>query len=126
MQMVNVGELISGETVSTAGLIGGIEFIDRIPITKWGALPRNHCGFVVLDEIDEMQKKNKDIISQLTALRSSGMAEITKIHNAKTPTKVRLLWLTNPQEGRAIASYNGACRAIDGVINSRQDVARFT
>jgi hypothetical protein len=126
MEMINIGELISGETVSAAGLIGGIEFVDRIPITKWGALPRNHCGFVVLDEIDAMQTKHKDIISQLTALRSSGMAEITKIHNAKTPTKVRLLWLTNPQEGRAIASYNGACRAIDGVINSRQDIARFT
>lgn len=126
MQLVNVGELISGETASAAGLVGGIEFIDRIPVTKWGALPRNHGGFVVLDEIDALQTKNKDIISQLTALRSSGMAEITKIHNAKTPTKVRLLWLTNPQEGRAIASYNGACRAIEAVINSRQDVARFT
>ncbi len=126
MQMVNVGELISGETVSAAGLVGGIEFIDRIPVTKWGALPRNHGGFVVLDEIDALQTKNKDIISQLTALRSSGMAEITKIHNAKTPTKVRLLWLTNPQEGRAIATYNGACRAIEAVINSRQDVARFS
>jgi hypothetical protein len=126
MQMIDVGEFISAENVSLAGLIGGIEFIDKVPITKWGALPRNHRGFVVLDEIDEMQKKNRDITSQLTALRSSGRAEITKIHNAKTPACVRMLWITNPEDGRTIASYNGACRAIEGVIRSRQDIARFT
>ena len=112
--------------VSVAGLIGGIEFIDRIPVTKWGALPRNHGGIVVLDEIDEMAKQRKDITGQLTALRSSGVAEITKIHNARTPCRVRLVWLTNPVDGRLIASYNGACRAIEGVIENRQDVARFT
>jgi hypothetical protein len=120
------GEFISAENVSLAGLIGGIEFIDKVPITKWGALPRNHRGFVVLDEIDEMQRKNRDITSQLTALRSSGRAEITKIHNAKTPACVRMLWITNPEDGRTIGSYNGACRAIEGVIRSRQDIARFT
>jgi hypothetical protein len=126
MQMIDVGEFISAENVSLAGLIGGIEFIDKVPITKWGALPRNHRGFVVLDEIDEMQRKNRDITSQLTALRSSGRAEITKIHNAKTPACVRMLWITNPEDGRTIGSYNGACRAIEGVIRSRQDIARFT
>jgi len=126
MQMIDVGEFISAENVSLAGLIGGIEFIDKVPITKWGALPRNHRGFVVLDEIDEMQRKNRDITSQLTALRSSGRAEITKIHNAKTPAMVRMVWITNPEDGRTIASYNGACRAIEGVIRSRQDIARFT
>jgi hypothetical protein len=126
MQMIDVGEFISAENVSLAGLIGGIEFIDKVPITKWGALPRNHRGFVVLDEIDEMQRKNRDITSQLTALRSSGRAEITKIHNAKTPAMVRMTWITNPEDGRTIASYNGACRAIEGVIRSRQDIARFT
>jgi hypothetical protein len=126
MQMIDVGEFISAENVSLAGLIGGIEFIDKVAVVKWGALPRNHRGFVVLDEIDEMQKKNRDITSQLTALRSSGRAEITKIHNAKTPACVRMLWITNPEDGRTIGSYNGACRAIEGVIRSRQDIARFT
>jgi hypothetical protein len=37
-----------------------------------------------------------------------------------------MLWITNPEDGRTIASYNGACRAIEGVIRSRQDIARFT
>lgn len=126
LQFCNVGEFISAETVSLAGLIGGIEFIDKIPVVKWGVLPRNHRGLVALDEVDEMQKRNKDITSQLTALRSSGMAEITKIHSARTPAQVRMIWITNPFDGREIGTYDGGCRAIAGVIPNRQDVARFT
>ena len=126
LDFVNVGEFISAENVSAAGLIGGIEFIDKIPVVKWGVLPRNHKGLVALDEVDEMQKRNKDITAQLTALRSSGMAEITKIHSARTPAQVRMIWITNPVEGREIKSFDCGCRAIEGVIANRQDVARFT
>lgn len=126
MMMIDVGQFVSAETVSTAGLIGGVEFIDKIPVTKWGLLPRNDRGFVVLDEIDEMQRRNKDITSQLTALRSSGWAEITKIHSARTPARVRIVWITNPESGRNVSSYNGACQAIQAIIPNQQDIARFT
>ncbi len=126
LRFCNVGEFISAENVSAAGLIGGIEFVDKIPVVKWGVLPRNHKGMVALDEVDEMQKRNRDITAQLTALRSSGMAEITKIHSARTPAQVRMVWITNPEGGREIGSFDCGCRAIEGVIANRQDVARFT
>jgi MCM2/3/5 family protein/Toprim domain-containing protein len=126
MMMFDVGEFVSAETASMAGLVGGIEFVDKIPVTKWGVWPRNDRGFLVLDEIDELQRKHKDIISQLTALRSSGRAEITKIHSAKTPARVRTVWITNPESGRNVSSYHGACRAIQAIIPNQQDIARFT
>lgn len=127
MEMVNVGELISGENVTAAGLIGGVEQVDKISIVKWGALPRNNGGFVILDEIEEMQRKGgKDITGQLTALRSSGWAEVTKIVNSRAPARVRMVWITNPTEARRISSFNGGCRAIETVIRGRADVARFT
>ena len=126
LKMINVGEVISGENVSAAGLIGGVETLDKTHISKWGAIPRNHRGVIVIDEIDEMQRKNRDVIGQLTALRSSGIAEINKIVHDRTPAQVRMIWITNPEEGRTVRSFNGACRAIMGVIKSRQDIARFT
>jgi hypothetical protein len=126
MRMINVGEYLNGETVSAAGIIGGIEYRDKVAVMKWGAFPRNDQGFVVLDEVDAMQKRHKDVTGQLTAMRSTGIAKVTKIESAETPARVRTVWITNPQECKAIASFNGACRAISGIIENRADVARFT
>lgn len=126
MKMINVGEYLNGETVSAAGIIGGVEYRDKVAVMKWGAFPRNDQGFVVLDEVDAMQKRHKDVTGQLTAMRSTGIAKVTKIESAETPARVRTVWITNPEDCKAIASYNGACRAIDGIISNRADVARFT
>jgi 5S rRNA maturation endonuclease (ribonuclease M5) len=126
MRMINIGEYLNGETVSAAGIIGGIEYRDKVAVMKWGAFPRNDQGFVVLDEVDAMQKRHKDVTGQLTAMRSTGIAKVTKIESAETPARVRTVWITNPQECKAIASFNGACRAISGIIENRADVARFT
>jgi hypothetical protein len=126
MKMINVGEFISAETVSAAGLMGGVEYLDKVPIVRWGAYPRNNGGFVVLDEVDALQKKDKDITGQLTAMRTSGFAEVTKIAHARTQARVRALWITNPRRGTSIASLNGACRALFEIVQDAQDIARFT
>lgn len=127
MRMINVGEFISCENTSAAGLIGGIQYIEKVGVPYWGAWPRNNGGFLVLDEIDELSKKRKDdIIEQLSYIRSQGVAEIQKIVTARTQARVRSIWITNPVGGREIASFSGAVRAIDGVFSSRQDIARFT
>jgi hypothetical protein len=126
MKMINVGEYLNGETVSAAGIIGGIEYRDKVAVMKWGAFPRNDQGFVVLDEVDAMQKRHKDVTGQLTAMRSTGIAKVTKIESAETPARVRTVWITNPEECKSIASFGGACRAISGIIENRADVARFT
>ena len=126
MRMINVGEYLNGETVSAAGIIGGIEYRDKVAVMKWGAFPRNDQGFVVLDEVSAMQKRHRDVTGQLTAMRSTGIAKITKIVDAETPARVRTVWITNPEDCKQVASYNGACRAISGVVQDRADVARFT
>lgn len=126
MAVLNLGEYISGEMVSIPGLIGGIEQVDKVGIIKWGAWPRNDRGFMVLDELDEMTGKKGDMIGQLSALRSDGMARVTKIMQGARPARTRVLWITNARGGRKIATFNGGVQAITTIIDSLQDIARFT
>lgn len=128
MRMINVGEYITCENVSAAGLVVGLEQIDdhRIPI--WGAWPRNHNGFMILDEFDELSKNKArgDLIAMVSSVRSSSVAETTKIVRACHPALVRLCCITNPVDGKMLSTYNGAIRAIPGVIPGLPDIARFT
>lgn len=128
MRMINVGEYITCENVSAAGLIGGLEQIDDVRVPIWGAWPRNHNGFILLDEVDELSKHRMrlDLISLLSSVRSAGVAEITKILQARAPALVRSVWITNPADGKNISTFSGAVRAIPGVVLGRPDIARFT
>lgn len=126
MRMINVGEHISCENTTRAGLIGGIQYVDKLGIPKWGAWPRNNDGMICLDEVDHLSRGGEDLIESLSAMRSNGWAEITKIITARTAARVRCLMITNPPEGTPIRSYHGGVRAIPQIFRSRQDIARFT
>ncbi len=128
MKMINVGEYICCENVSLAGLIGGLEQIGEHRVPIWGAWPRNNNGLIALDEADELSKRpdGMDLFSLISSPRSSGVAEMTKIMQARTPALVRLVCVTNPSDGRNISNYSGAVQAIPGVIRGRPDIARFT
>ena len=127
MKLIDVGEFISCENASAAGLIGGIQYIDKMPVPVWGAWPRNHGRFIALDEIDALSSSPEaDITGQISAMRSSGIAKIQKIVQASAMAKVRSVWITNPRGGQKMTSFNGGINAIQGVIFSRQDISRFT
>lgn len=123
MRIVNVGEFISCENLSAAGLIGGIQIMDGIMCPVWGKFPQNDRGFMVLDEMGEL---DPNIMGRLSSLRSSGRAEIQKIQQATTNARVRLVMVGNPQRGMTIPSYDCGVRSITGVIKNMEDIARFT
>lgn len=126
MKIIDVGEFISCENMSLAGLLGGIQIIDGTMIPVWGKWPQNDRGFVALDEITEISGGSHDIMGKLSTMRSSGVAEINKIQQARTSARVRSVHVANPVGGVLISSFDAGVRAINGVIRHPEDVARFT
>jgi len=117
-----MGELITGENISKAGLIGGLNVINNRWIIKWGKLPINDRNLVVLDEVSGM---SEELISDLSGIRSSGIAEIVKIRSDRTYARTRLVWLSNPNSKRGINSYSFPVYAVADLIKRPEDIARF-
>lgn len=118
-----MGDLISCESVSFAGVMGGLtqKFGNDWTIV-WGALPINDRRMVILDEVAGL---STDEIAQLSAVRSSGIAKIQKIESQEALARTRLLWLANPRNGRTLGEHTYGVRAIQPLIGNPEDIARF-
>ncbi len=116
------GELIIGENTSKAGLIGGLNQHNGVWMVNWGKLPINDKRLVVLDEVSGMEDQ---LISDLSGIRSSGIAEIAKIRKERTLSRVRLIWISNPKGTRGLSSYTYSVQAIKDLIGRPEDIARF-
>lgn len=118
------GVLKSCEGMSFAGLVGGAQQIGNSWMITWGTVPLNDRRLVVLDEFSGMAEKN--IIEQMSAVRSSGRAQITKVVSQETSARTRLLWISNPVDGRAMEEHGlGAIEAIRALVQNPEDIARF-
>lgn len=122
MWILNVGEFISGENASFAGLVGGIEYIEGLPIPVWGKYPQNDRGMIGLDEMGNI---GGEILGKMSSMRSAGVAEINKIQQAKTPSRVRGVHICNPRKGQQISTFDGGIRAVHTVVRNLEDIARY-
>lgn len=116
------GRMISAENTSLAGLIGGIEQVRNKRFLKWGALPLMDKRMIVIDEISGMSYED---IGRISGIRSSGIAEITKIITARTNARVRQVWLSNPRKNKFLHDYNTSIEAVPELIKNPEDIARF-
>jgi len=66
-----------------------------------------------------------DDIARMSGIRSSGIAEITKIQTERTTARVRTIWLSNPRSGNHLSSYNYGIQAVPELIGKTEDVSRF-
>jgi hypothetical protein len=115
------GEIVSGENVSFAGLVGGVQQIQGRWVATWGKIPLNNKKLVIIDEFGEMDPKD---ISRLSRIRSEGIAEITKIHTERTDAMTRLIFLANPKN-RLVSSYSFGIEAITDLVENSEDISRF-
>lgn len=122
IQHYRLGELCTGENISYAGLVGGMSQAQQRWSIAWGKIPLNDRRLVVLDEVSSL---DVDTISNLSALRSSGIAEIIKIQTERTNARTRLIWVSNPRSGRRMDTYNYGVLAVKELIGRVEDVARF-
>lgn len=124
---IRMGNTTSVKNATTAGLLGGAESLPRGGWKiNWGAIPRNHRGMLILDEMSLLPQ---NVIASLTDMRSEGIATIEKITKGRAPAKTRMVWTSNPKTvngmSKAIHDYaNGVDLVID-LVGADEDIARF-
>lgn len=124
VQHYRSGVLQSCEGMSFPGLVGGVQQIDGRWHMTWGVVPMNDRRLVILDEVSGL--KEKDVIEQMSSVRSSGIAQITKISAEETSARTRLAWIMNPGDGSMIRDNpQGGMGAIRTVVPHAEDIARF-
>lgn len=126
-QHYRVGEVVSGENITLAGLVGGVQRVGDRWTLVWGKIPLADKRLIVMDECGSLSQSD---IGRLSRIRSEGVAEITKIISEKTTARTRLIWLANPrmpQDGtkRLMVDYNFGIEAVPELIGAAEDVARF-
>jgi hypothetical protein len=119
----DAGEVVSCEAASFAGIIGGLQQFGsgKEWAVTWGAVPINDRRLVVLDEVSGLTPEQ---ISQMSDVRSSGQAKITKITQELTWARTRLLWLSNPRNSK-MSDYTYGVQAIQPLIGNPEDISRF-
>lgn len=117
------GEVITCESASFAGIIGGAQQLggNKEWAVTWGAIPINDRRLVVLDEVSGLSPEE---IAAMSDVRSRGVAQITKIQQEITRARTRLIWVGNPREG-SMAEYTYGVQAVKPLIGNPEDVARF-
>lgn len=74
-----------------------------------------------MDEVDGLHPHD---IARLSHLRSSGVAEISKVKAGRTHARTRLIWLGNPRHGK-MADYTFGIESLEPLIGKPEDIARF-
>jgi hypothetical protein len=93
-------------------------------VVTWGTIPLNDRRLVVLDEFGGIAEKG--VIEQMSDIRSSGKATITKIQQDSTSARTRLIWIANPLDGKALAElHQPGITALQTLIKNPEDIARF-
>lgn len=123
LEYYDAGEMVSCESVTFAGVVGGLQQVgtNKQWEVTWGVVPLNDRRLVVLDEIGGMTTEQ---IAQMSSIRSSGEAQLTKIRSERTWARTRLIWQGNPRNHR-MADYTYGVQAIAGLIGNNEDIARF-
>lgn len=122
MQHLQAGEFVTGENTSFAGLVGGMSQEQKRWHITWGKIPLNNRGLLATDEAQGLPLET---IAAMSGIRSSGVAEITKIQTERTEAQCRLIWLANPRSGRKLEDYSYGVLAIKELIGNAEDIARF-
>lgn len=116
------GEIITGENTTKAGLLGGAAQTGDRWMTTWGKLPMNDRRLLIIDEISGMSVED---IGTLSGVRSSGIAEITKIQSEKMWARTRAIWSGNPRSTKSLSAFDTGVQAIKELIGRPEDIARF-
>lgn len=122
MDYYSAGELASGENTTLAGLVGGLHQIGESWALRWGKIPLNDRRLLVIDEAGNL---SEDQIGRMSAMRSSGVAEVIKIHTERTTSRTRMIWISNPRGNQPLSSYSQGVLAVKELIGAPEDIARF-
>ncbi len=111
------------KNASSAGLLGGLQQLGSNRwFVSWGVIPMHDRRLVIMEEL---KGTSTEVIGKLTDMRSSGIAEISKIEKRRAHARTRLIMISNPRSGRPLAAYNFGVEALKELIGSQEDIRRF-
>lgn len=121
---------LAGTAATPTGLIGGSKAVGTSGsfITTPGLIPRMNNKFVIMEEL---AKSSGTIMKDLTDIRTSGKAEITRVAGKiSLPANVRLAFLTNPKAGKdgqnkSVDSYPNGIEVAQDLLGAYEDIGRF-
>jgi len=117
-----VGKRTSCKGATLAGLLGGLAAINNRWFVTWGIIPTYDKQLVILEELSGI---TKGAFQGMTDMRSTGIAEITKIEKRSTHARTRLIAISNPIKGKSVGSYTFGIQAIEELIRAPEDIRRF-
>jgi hypothetical protein len=120
-----VGTIVAGSSaVSRSGLIGGTSFFNKKAQISWGRMPMNDKGMVIIDEMSEI---SVDALTDLTYLRSEGVAIIDQIISSQAMARVRKIMLSNPRgwKEEEQKEYNYGIQFLKDLFMKDRILARF-
>lgn len=122
MKHYQLGEKVECKNATVAGLLGGLAQLNGRWFVSWGIIPTHDKRLVVLEEL---KGASREVISKLTDMRSSGVAEIPKIEKRKAKARTRIVANSNPRGDRPMSSYNYGIDAMMELVGAPEDLRRF-
>lgn len=124
MQHYKAGELLSGESSRRTGLVYNIQQAGSKGnwSLMWGAMPLNDGGLLCVDELSGMAE---DDLAKMSDVRSSGIAKATGVVTAETTARTRMIFISNPRNGRQLKAENYGVSAILKLFGKAEDVRRL-
>lgn len=118
---------LAGNSATIPGLIGGSsKSTSGTMQTRAGVIPQNHMGLIIFEEFG---KSNKDVLKELTDIRSSNEVRIARVSGTTVlPALVRMIALTNTKtngEIKPIASYPNGISIVTELVPTAEDIARY-
>lgn len=118
-----VGLFCSGETARRTGLLYTlVQPRGKEWFIVWGILPMSDKGIVVIDEFTGLEDKDKET---LTAVRSSGLVEVSGAASGKAQARTRIVFMCNSPDGRPMKDHNFGCETVMKVFKKPEDVRRL-
>ena len=118
------GELLSGESSKRTGLVYNIQQtgVKGNWSLMWGAMPLNDGGLLTVDELSGMPE---DDLAKMSDVRSSGIAKATGVVTAETTSRTRMIFISNPRNGRQLKAENYGVMAVLKLFGKAEDVRRL-
>lgn len=118
-----LGHVIGCEGATFAGLVGAVKQVANEWTIQWGEVTLNDRRLAVLDEASGL---SQELISQLSDIRSRGVAQLTKVESQQTRARTRLIWISNARKGKGVdEKFVDGIDILESLIGNPEDIARF-
>jgi hypothetical protein len=122
LDFCGMGVFASGETASRTGLTYAVEQVGERWFVKWGKYALADRRLLVIDEMSELRK---DDLGQMTQGRNDGVLTVDRAAKAETNCRTRLIWMSNPQNGKQLFEFTYGVQSILGLFPAAADLRRL-